>query len=148
MFYVCKQKTAYEMRMSDWSSDVCSSDLERRIELVIENFRWDDLMRWKEGHLLAEQFYGQYLPGVGSYDLDAEGNTDLVIYTGDKPATQAGITYMELGSAIALKDGSSGNILVNGGVEKSFREDRDYLFPLPTQARLLKSDLEQNPNWE
>src|SRR3546814_15195135 len=22
----CKQKTAYEMRMSDWSSDVCSSD--------------------------------------------------------------------------------------------------------------------------
>src|SRR3546814_9344568 len=29
MFYVCffKQKTAYEMRISDWSSDVCSSDL-------------------------------------------------------------------------------------------------------------------------
>src|SRR3546814_7127184 len=24
-----KQKTAYEMRISDWSSDVCSSDLER-----------------------------------------------------------------------------------------------------------------------
>src|SRR3546814_8590646 len=30
--YVCfffKQKTAYEMRISDWSSDVCSSDLTR-----------------------------------------------------------------------------------------------------------------------
>src|SRR3546814_9905817 len=26
MFF-CKQKTAYEMRISDWSSDVCSSDL-------------------------------------------------------------------------------------------------------------------------
>src|SRR3546814_10100283 len=26
-FVVCKQKTAYEMRISDWSSDVCSSDL-------------------------------------------------------------------------------------------------------------------------
>src|SRR3546814_443292 len=25
--FVCKQKTAYEMRISDWSSDVCSSDL-------------------------------------------------------------------------------------------------------------------------
>src|SRR3546814_3791014 len=25
-----KQKTAYEMRISDWSSDVCSSDLPRR----------------------------------------------------------------------------------------------------------------------
>src|SRR3546814_6867022 len=25
--FLCKQKTAYEMRISDWSSDVCSSDL-------------------------------------------------------------------------------------------------------------------------
>src|SRR3546814_10208750 len=31
MFYLFffKQKTAYEMRISDWSSDVCSSDLHR-----------------------------------------------------------------------------------------------------------------------
>src|SRR3546814_20932748 len=27
MFFIFKQKTAYEMRISDWSSDVCSSDL-------------------------------------------------------------------------------------------------------------------------
>src|SRR3546814_5707124 len=27
MFFFFKQKTAYEMRISDWSSDVCSSDL-------------------------------------------------------------------------------------------------------------------------
>src|SRR3546814_6860627 len=26
-FFCVKQKTAYEMRISDWSSDVCSSDL-------------------------------------------------------------------------------------------------------------------------
>src|SRR3546814_3144597 len=26
-FFFFKQKTAYEMRISDWSSDVCSSDL-------------------------------------------------------------------------------------------------------------------------
>src|SRR3546814_6536295 len=32
-FFFFKQKTAYEMRISDWSSDVCSSDL---------------LQRWKE----------------------------------------------------------------------------------------------------
>src|SRR3546814_12365694 len=30
LFFVFKQKTAYEMRISDWSSDVCSSDLENR----------------------------------------------------------------------------------------------------------------------
>src|SRR3546814_9540632 len=28
LFFFFKQKTAYEMRISDWSSDVCSSDLE------------------------------------------------------------------------------------------------------------------------
>src|SRR3546814_4323710 len=27
IFFFCKQKTAYDMRISDWSSDVCSSDL-------------------------------------------------------------------------------------------------------------------------
>src|SRR3546814_1128652 len=34
MFFFCfKQKTAYEMRISDWSSDVCSSDLSPEIAL-------------------------------------------------------------------------------------------------------------------
>src|SRR3546814_4437851 len=33
VFFFFKQKTAYEMRISDWSSDVCSSDL--------DNFRSD-----------------------------------------------------------------------------------------------------------
>src|SRR3546814_10098408 len=28
LFFFFKQKTAYEMRISDWSSDVCSSDLD------------------------------------------------------------------------------------------------------------------------
>src|SRR3546814_944750 len=32
MFFFFKQKTAYEMRISDWSSDVCSSDLAIRAE--------------------------------------------------------------------------------------------------------------------
>src|SRR3546814_9183889 len=30
-FFFFKQKTAYEMRISDWSSDVCSSDLPTRV---------------------------------------------------------------------------------------------------------------------
>src|SRR3546814_1855684 len=31
-FFFFKQKTAYEMRISDWSSDVCSSDLVKNFE--------------------------------------------------------------------------------------------------------------------
>src|SRR3546814_3420110 len=34
LFFFFKQKTAYEMRISDWSSDVCSSDL------VFAGLRW------------------------------------------------------------------------------------------------------------
>src|SRR3546814_6882298 len=34
MFFFFKQKTAYEMRISDWSSDVCSSDLKENVRLV------------------------------------------------------------------------------------------------------------------
>src|SRR3546814_7732267 len=37
IFFFFKQKTAYEMRISDWSSDVCSSDfiLQQVAELVV-----------------------------------------------------------------------------------------------------------------
>src|SRR3546814_15582526 len=35
IFFFFKQKTAYEMRISDWSSDVCSSDLVRMLRYVI-----------------------------------------------------------------------------------------------------------------
>src|SRR3546814_18450882 len=35
-FFFFKQKTAYEMRISDWSSDVCSSDLEAQ-EIIAQN---------------------------------------------------------------------------------------------------------------
>src|SRR3546814_4671241 len=37
-FFFFKQKTAYEMRISDWSSDVCSSDLRNwRSQIVTSN---------------------------------------------------------------------------------------------------------------
>src|SRR3546814_8790300 len=35
LFFFCKQKTAYEMRISDWSSDVCSSDLEQELDVQL-----------------------------------------------------------------------------------------------------------------
>src|SRR3546814_2797203 len=43
-FFFFKQKTAYEMRISDWSSDVCSSDLPDggadRTDLVLRTAGW------------------------------------------------------------------------------------------------------------
>src|SRR3546814_17159262 len=34
LFFFFKQKTAYEMRISDWSSDVCSSDLSGSLQAL------------------------------------------------------------------------------------------------------------------
>src|SRR3546814_20921319 len=45
MFFFFRQKTAYEMRISDWSSDVCSSDLgliEKAKDLLLD--RLDDTL--------------------------------------------------------------------------------------------------------
>src|SRR3546814_2117115 len=51
MFFLFKQKTAYEMRISDWSSDVCSSDLGRDQEArsAALLFLGDRLARSSEG---------------------------------------------------------------------------------------------------
>ncbi len=38
IFFFFKQKTAYEMSVSDWSSDVCSSDLS-----IIQNYSAEEL---------------------------------------------------------------------------------------------------------
>src|SRR3546814_9344173 len=35
-FFFFKQKTAYEMRISDWSSDVCSSDLSPQARILLD----------------------------------------------------------------------------------------------------------------
>src|SRR3546814_2316616 len=44
VFFFFKQKTAYEMRISDWSSDVCSSDLipdPSRLDIALVGVPWD-----------------------------------------------------------------------------------------------------------
>src|SRR3546814_10292291 len=37
LIYFFKQTTAYEIRISDWSSDVCSSDLQDAIKTLVRN---------------------------------------------------------------------------------------------------------------
>jgi len=51
---------------------------ERRIELVMESFRWDDILRWKSGQLVTRQFKGMYFPGTGKFDLDNDGKDELI----------------------------------------------------------------------
>ncbi|WP_293907020.1 RagB/SusD family nutrient uptake outer membrane protein [Sphingobacterium sp. UBA5670] len=119
---------------------------ERRIELVMESFRWDDILRWKSGQLVTRQFKGMYFPGIGRFDLDNDGKDDIWIYEGDKPAA-SGIQLLKLGSEILLENGNKGNVIINAHIKKVFDEKKDYLYPIPVQERQLNPNLTQNPNW-
>src|SRR3546814_10763657 len=55
LFFFFKQKTAYEMRISDWSSDVCSSDLlSSTLHLGRPERAWRALSQWRSSWLSRE----------------------------------------------------------------------------------------------
>src|SRR3546814_11628628 len=54
-FFFFKQKTAYEMRISDWSSDVCSSDLLPPVDETPDAQAEDDAERHREEETAAEE---------------------------------------------------------------------------------------------
>src|SRR3546814_10028045 len=69
LFFFFKQKTAYEMRISDWSSDVCSSDLRRR-----QRARGHDVLDADAGAAAVEVFE------VAGVDVGgADGQPDLLV---------------------------------------------------------------------
>ena len=125
---------------------------ERRIELALEDFRFDDMVRWKDGQQFVRQFKGAYFPGEGAYDLDGDGTNDIYLYK-TTPADWKGVISsgrLKLGSAVVLENGTSGNVVVNADKigQKVWKEERDYLNPIPTQSIVLNPNLEQNPGWE
>lgn len=118
---------------------------ERRVELVMEeNFRWDDLMRWKEGHLLADQFRGMYFPGPGFFDLDRNGTNDVEVYAGSKPPA-TGVYQIPVSD---LSEGTRGLVVTNRNIIKTFNENRDYFWPIPLEEFNLNPNLSQNPGWQ
>lgn len=121
---------------------------ERRVELIREGLRWHDLIRWKEGQLLSRVFNGMYFPGVGTYDIDHNGTIDLEIYEGTKPAAVPGRQYIQIGEVVFENGKNGGQIVVNPTVQKVWDENKDYLYPIPTQERLLNTNLTQNPGWD
>jgi hypothetical protein len=122
---------------------------ERRVELVMEGFRYDDLMRWKNGKLLEDKFKGMYFTGLGSFDLDGNGSLDIELYSGARPSGGPS-QKIEIGggSVFTLSNGTSGNLVPFATRVKSFNESRDYLYPIPSGDILLNPNLVQNPNWQ
>lgn len=120
---------------------------ERRIELALEGFRWDDLVRWKAGKLLEPHFTGMYFPSLGEFDLDKDGKIDLLLYKeGDEPQSNAS-QKVKIGGVIQLTEGDKGYLIGFKDNKKKFDEERDYLYPIPMGDILLNENLTQNPNW-
>ena len=121
---------------------------ERTVELILEGFRYWDIMRWKEGKRFESPFYGMRLDGVGEYDLDRNGTVDFVVYEGDAPATAQGVVYKSL-SELNLSSGTEGNIVLHSDIKRSFDESKDYLYPIPTEDIVLTQGVvKQNPGWD
>lgn len=122
---------------------------ERRVETYMENFRWDDIIRWKSGLIITQPFRGMYFPQPGEYDLNADGTVDVVLYEDTKPDSNPNATYLKIGVNVTLTNGTSGMIIPHPGANDihKFDESKDYLFPLPTTELVLNTNLEQNPNW-
>ena len=122
---------------------------ERAVELAQEGFRYYDIIRWKEGKIFEKQFYGMYFPGAGEYDLNGDGTIDIVLYTDAEPTTAVAAKYKIGSNDFILSDGASGNVNNYKGIHCSWNEDRDYLYPIPTdELKLTGGALKQNPGWD
>ena len=119
---------------------------ERRVELALEGFRYDDLMRWKMGKLLEPHFTGMYFPSLGEFDLDGDGTIDLLLYDDKAPESKAK-QKIKIGGVIQLTEGDHGYLVGFLNITKKFDETRDYLYPIPSGDIMLNKNLEQNPNW-
>ncbi|WP_302536028.1 RagB/SusD family nutrient uptake outer membrane protein [Barnesiella intestinihominis] len=163
--YLCALESGYQNVTGPNKGVILEIRRERTIELLLEGFRYYDIIRWKEGKVFEQPYKGMYFPGLtqGSgdnrYDVfDMNDGTvgdkekvDICIYTGKKPSVKNIRKFYKLGDEFVLTDGDKGNIICHD-IEKEprqWREDRDYLYPIPTQERLLSNGtLSQNPNWD
>ena len=122
---------------------------ERAVELAQEGFRYYDIMRWKEGKIFEKQYYGMYFPGPGEYDLNSDGVPDILLYEGsERPSSTIPAIYKIGSEDFILSSGTSGNVNPYKGLSCKWNDDRDYLYPIPTDERnLTHGVLTQNPGW-
>ena len=133
---------------------------ERTVELVMEGFRYWDIMRWKEGKVFEEEFLGMYIKGAGPLDVDGDGKADFNIATANNAGTPIDGKNLKIGENLTLVEPSAGGSTYNGEsgfltvhrqdvMQRKWIEERDYLYPIPTKERVLTNGaLKQNPGWD
>ena len=161
--YLTDPKTGYSNPVllatpADQLAHILEVRRERGVELAQEgDFRWEGLLRWKEGKCIDQEMYGIYFPGPGQYNLDQDeaGTIDLWLYGANEAmptvdATNpiyASCVVLRIGEEIYLSEGTSGYVDPQQKSEHSFNEARDYFYPIPIDERSLNPNLTQNPGW-
>src|SRR3546814_15700428 len=124
LFFFFKQKTAYEMRISDWSSDVCSSDLADQRRALDRG-----------GHLAVLDQVGlrgrEHELAAGDVDLAAAeiDGVEAALHRGDDPLRLA-VAAPPVGVGYARHRGGGGGLATAGyrewggwGERVTIRED-------------------------
>lgn len=131
---------------------------ERRIELVSENFRWDDLMRWKAGHLIEQVQQGIYVGEFGVFDVTGDGIPEVGIFKNEtsnsiplEERENYTFYYIEAtdGSPNTFRLSNTGHIVINGEIgSRTFKQPQYYYLPIPLMQITLNPNLSQTIYWE
>jgi len=101
---------------------------ERRVELFMEGFRYDDLRRWKQGKKLETKSYGMRWDDAYQAKYNADKKVTI------KSSTVNGIPYLD----------------VYAGTDWAtpvFDESKHYLWPIPLNSMSQNTAIKQNPGW-
>lgn len=128
---------------------------ERGIELCLEGFRFADILRWKRGELMNQEWNGFYVPELKTpMDLNEDGILDVAFYQGTKPSPAvSGVTYVDVSPTVSgkansqlLKNGTSGELTWMNNIARKW-EDKMYYYPIPQTDLITNPNLGQNPGW-
>ncbi|WP_231459935.1 MULTISPECIES: RagB/SusD family nutrient uptake outer membrane protein [unclassified Pedobacter] len=128
---------------------------ERGIELSLEGLRFADLLRWKRGSLMEQEWNGFFVPSlVTPMDLNEDGVLDVAFYQGTRPTpAAAGVSYVDVSATVGtavnsqlLKNGSSGELTWMKEIPRKWNE-RNYYYPIPLNDLQRNPNLKQNPGW-
>jgi starch-binding outer membrane protein, SusD/RagB family len=127
---------------------------ERGIELCLEGFRFPDILRWKRGELMNQEWNGFYVPALSTpMDLNEDGINDVVFFQGTQPSLGKELTYVNVSPLSGgktnpqlLKNGTTGELTWMNNIKRKW-EDKMYYYPIPQTDLITNPALGQNPGW-